>query len=289
MCCRDGGVAARRRRRPRRSRWRPAADAGGDRDARREAASSRPPSTSAPLKSRRSTTIQPQVEGFITRIAVRSGERVAAGRAAVRDRLGAAAGRARHPRVSTRAVRDGRPAPTRASKLDARRRRCYAAGAVEPARARRRPRRRCGPPRRSSKALDEQIRAAADRARLLPRHGADRRHRRRHPGARRAIASRKTTVLTTIDENAGLEVYINVPVQQAPSLKLGLPVRIVDDAGKRARRPTRSRSSRRRSTRDADGAGQGAAGRRTRRASAPISSCARSVVWTHGAGPDACR
>ena len=33
----------------------------------------------ASLKSRRSSTIQPEVEGFITRIAVRSGERVAKG------------------------------------------------------------------------------------------------------------------------------------------------------------------------------------------------------------------
>ena len=33
----------------------------------------------ASLKSRRSTTIQPQVEGFLTRIAVRSGEHVRQG------------------------------------------------------------------------------------------------------------------------------------------------------------------------------------------------------------------
>ena len=39
-------------------------------------------------------------------------------------------------------------------------------------------------------------------------------------------------MLTTIDENAGLELYINVPVQQATGLKAGLPVRIVDDDGK---------------------------------------------------------
>ena len=32
-------------------------------------------------------------------------------------------------------------------------------------------------------------------------------------------------------ENAGLELYINVPVGQAANLKTGLPVRIVDDAG----------------------------------------------------------
>src|SRR4029450_13226743 len=41
----------------------------------------------------------------------------------------------------------------------------------------------------------------------------------------------RSTVLTTIDQNAGLEVYISVPVQQAPLLKLGLPVHLVDDAG----------------------------------------------------------
>ena len=39
-------------------------------------------------------------------------------------------------------------------------------------------------------------------------------------------------MLTTVDENDVLEVYINVPVQQAPQLKLGLPVRLVDDRGK---------------------------------------------------------
>ena len=39
----------------------------------------------------------------------------------------------------------------------------------------------------------------------------------------------KSTVLTTIEVNAGLEVYIAVPVQQAPNLKVGLPVRIISD------------------------------------------------------------
>jgi multidrug efflux pump subunit AcrA (membrane-fusion protein) len=41
----------------------------------------------------------------------------------------------------------------------------------------------------------------------------------------------KSTVLTSIDANAGLETYINVPVQQAPKLKLGLPVRLLDETG----------------------------------------------------------
>jgi RND family efflux transporter MFP subunit len=41
----------------------------------------------------------------------------------------------------------------------------------------------------------------------------------------------RSTVMTTVDENDFLEVYINVPVQQAPQLKVGLPVRLVDDRG----------------------------------------------------------
>jgi RND family efflux transporter MFP subunit len=40
-----------------------------------------------------------------------------------------------------------------------------------------------------------------------------------------------STMLTTIDQNAGLEVYINVPVGEAQNLKVGLPVHLVDDRG----------------------------------------------------------
>ena len=41
----------------------------------------------------------------------------------------------------------------------------------------------------------------------------------------------QSTMLTTVDDNQGLEVYLQVPVQQAPDLSLGLPVRLVDDRG----------------------------------------------------------
>jgi membrane fusion protein (multidrug efflux system) len=41
----------------------------------------------------------------------------------------------------------------------------------------------------------------------------------------------RTTVLTTVDDNVSLEAYLNIPVQQAPSLSVGLPVRLVDDGG----------------------------------------------------------
>ena len=39
----------------------------------------------------------------------------------------------------------------------------------------------------------------------------------------------RATELTTIDDNQALEVYLPVPVQQAPDLSLGLPVRLVND------------------------------------------------------------
>jgi RND family efflux transporter MFP subunit len=40
-----------------------------------------------------------------------------------------------------------------------------------------------------------------------------------------------STVLTTVDENDALEIYVSVPVAQAADLKLGIPVRIMDDEG----------------------------------------------------------
>jgi RND family efflux transporter MFP subunit len=40
-----------------------------------------------------------------------------------------------------------------------------------------------------------------------------------------------STVLTHIDQNRGLELYIAVPVREASRLEVGLPVHLVDDAG----------------------------------------------------------
>ena len=39
------------------------------------------------------------------------------------------------------------------------------------------------------------------------------------------------TVLTTVDQKAGLEVYIQVPIERAPDVRTGLPVQIVDSRG----------------------------------------------------------
>ena len=41
-----------------------------------------------------------------------------------------------------------------------------------------------------------------------------------------------STMITTIDDRTGLEAYINVPVDRAPDLRLGLPAEILDADGK---------------------------------------------------------
>jgi RND family efflux transporter MFP subunit len=40
-----------------------------------------------------------------------------------------------------------------------------------------------------------------------------------------------SSVITTIDEKAGLEVYIQVPLDRSPDLRVGLPVQILDQTG----------------------------------------------------------
>jgi RND family efflux transporter MFP subunit len=40
-----------------------------------------------------------------------------------------------------------------------------------------------------------------------------------------------STLLTTVDQKTGLEAYINVPVERAPQVRLGTPVEILDGSG----------------------------------------------------------
>jgi len=178
------------------------------------------------IKSRRSTNIQPQAEGFLTRIAVRSGDRVKPGALLMeidsRPQVAAVASleaiRAAREVDVTYARQEAQRAQTlltagAASQQDADR----ALNALKAAEA-------------QALAVDEQIRQLRTELAYhrvtaptsgivgdIPVHEGDR--------------VTKSTVLTTIDENAGLEVYLNVPVQQAPGLRIGLPVRLLDDKG----------------------------------------------------------
>jgi RND family efflux transporter MFP subunit len=178
------------------------------------------------VKSRRSTDIQPQVEGFITRIAARPGQRVSAGTLLMeidsRLQQGQLAGL-----ESVRAQREidvtyARQEADRAQKL-------LTAGAASQMDADR--------AANDLKAAEAQLKTVQEQIRTARTDLGYYRVTAPTAGIVGDIPVRegdrvtKATVLTSIDANIGLEVYINVPVQQAPKLKVGVPVRIVDESG----------------------------------------------------------
>jgi RND family efflux transporter MFP subunit len=178
------------------------------------------------IKSRQQTNVQPQVEGFLTRIMVKSGDRVGTGAGLMEiDSRSQQAAIASLDSVRTQRQVDltyAQQEADRAAKLlsagaasqmDFDR----AANAVKAAQA-------------QLRTVEEQIRqlrtdlayyrVTASTAGIIgdiPVHEGDR--------------VTKTTLLTTIDANTGLEVYLNIPVNQAPRLEMGLPVRLLDDTG----------------------------------------------------------
>jgi RND family efflux transporter MFP subunit len=176
------------------------------------------------VKSRRSTTIQPQAEGIITRILVTSGQRVSPGTALFQ--IDAASQQAAF--ASLESVRIAREADAAYAKLQAdRAKNLLSVGAMsqqefEQAQTQQKT------AEAQLKSVDEQIRQ--QQAELAY-------YRVTAPTAgvvgdipvRQGDRITKSTVLTTVDDNAGYEIYINVPVQQAPRLRVGLPVRVVSD------------------------------------------------------------
>jgi len=178
------------------------------------------------VKSRRSTNIQPQVEGFITRIAVRSGDRVRPGAFLLeidsRPQQAAIA--------SLEAIRTAREVDVTYARQEALRAQALlTAGAASQQEADR--------AQNALNAADAQARAVDEQIRQLRTELAYYRVTAPTGGVLGDIPVHegdrvtKNTLLTTIDENAALEVYLNIPVQQAPQLRLGLPVRLLNDQG----------------------------------------------------------
>jgi RND family efflux transporter MFP subunit len=178
----------------------------------------------ATVKSRRSTTIQPQVEGFITRITARSGQRVARGTVLMEID----SGRQQAAVAMLESVRAAREADLKFAQQQAdRMKKLYEAGAV------------------SEQEYEQAATAAHTNEAQVRAVEAQIREQRVELGYHRVTAPTtgivgdipvrvgdrvtRSTTLTTVDENAGLELYINVPVAQAPSLKPGMLVRIVGD------------------------------------------------------------
>jgi RND family efflux transporter MFP subunit len=178
------------------------------------------------LKSRHSATINPQVEGQITKIFVKSGDRVTAGMPLLQiDPL-----KQQATVSSQEAARAAQQANLRYAQVQLEReRKLFEAGVVakqeldnaqttyDAAAA-------------QLKALEEQVNQQQVELRYYrvaaPMEGivGDIPVRM---GDRVAV----TTLLMTVDEPGALEAYIYVPADRARDLKLGAPVHLVDDAG----------------------------------------------------------
>jgi len=180
----------------------------------------------ASLKSRHSSTIQPQVEGFITRINVRSGQNVTRGTLLFEIDPGPE----QAALASLQSMRPARESDIEfAQQQVTRNKTLLEAGAIS---------------QREVEQFEAQLRAAQAQLKALDDQIRQQRSQLSYYRVTAPIAGAigdipvnvgdrvtRSTVMTTVDENGILEVYINVPVQQAPRLKLGLPVRLVDDRG----------------------------------------------------------
>ena len=180
----------------------------------------------ATLKSLRSTTIQPEVDGFVTRIFVKSGDRVRPGTPLVQidpEKQQAAV-------RSTEASRAGLEADVQywrqqVSRLQS----LIEAGAIS--------RQELEQAQTSLKSAEAKL-AALD-AEVREGRVQLRYYRVNAPQAgvvgditvREGDRVTPATQITTIDDNSALEAYIQVPLDRSPELRVGLPVQVLDAEG----------------------------------------------------------
>jgi RND family efflux transporter MFP subunit len=178
------------------------------------------------LKSRQSANINPQVEGYITKIYVKSGDRVTAGTPLIQiDPLKQQAAVS-----SQEAAKAAQEATLRYAEIQLdRERKLYAAGVV--------PKAEVDNAQTAYDAAVAQLKALSEQ---VNQQEAELHYYRVtapmsgvvgdipvHAGDRVGV----TTLLTTVDEPGPLEAYIYVPADRARNLKMGLLVHLVDDAG----------------------------------------------------------
>ena len=176
------------------------------------------------VKSRRFMTIQPQVEGFLTRINVASGQRVKPG-ATLFEIDSAMQGAAVATLESVRAAREADAAFAKQQADRAKALRDVGAMSQQ----------------EYELALTQQKTAEAQLQAVLQQIKQQRAelnyYRVSAPAAgivgdvpvRQGDRVTRSTVLTTLSDNTDLEIYINVPVQQAPRLKTGLNVLLLGE------------------------------------------------------------
>ena len=180
----------------------------------------------ATIRSLRSTTIQPQVTGIVRQILVRAGDRVRAGQPLVQidpDREQAAA-------TVTAAQRAAREAELALAKqqLD-RMQTLHAAGAVA----------RSQLDEAEAAHTNAQAQLNALQSQIREDQVQLQYYRVTAPNAgivgdipvRQGDTVTPATIITTVDQEGGLEAYINVPLERATALRPGLPVELLGADG----------------------------------------------------------
>lgn len=180
----------------------------------------------ATVRSLQSTTVQPEVDGLVTRIFVRSGDRVRAGAPLVQinaEKQRATVRSAEANRAGTEAdVVYWRQQVTRLESL-------VAAGAIS---------------RQEFEQAQNSLRTAEARLAALEAQVREGQVELQYytvnapqNGVVGDIPIRAgdrvtpSTVITTLDSTQGLEAYINVPLDRSPELRLGLPIQLLDAEG----------------------------------------------------------
>ena len=181
----------------------------------------------ATIRSLRSTTVQPEVEGLVTKIFVKSGDHVRAGAPLVQIN----AAKQQATVKSTEANRAGTEADVQYWRQQVKRlESLVGAGAIS---------------RQEFDQAQNSLRTAEARLAGLNAQVREGRveleyYRVDAPQAgvigdipiRTGDRVTTSTVITTIDENAALEAYIQIPLDRSPDLRLGLPVQLLDGEGK---------------------------------------------------------
>jgi RND family efflux transporter MFP subunit len=181
----------------------------------------------ATIRSLRSSTVQPEVDGLITRIFVKSGDHVRAGAPLVQIN----AAKQQATVKSTEANRAGTEADVQYWRQQVKRlESLVGAGAIS---------------RQEFDQAQNSLRTAEARLAALEAQVSEGRveleyYRVDAPQSgvigdipvRTGDRVTTSTVITTIDESGALEAYIQIPLGRSPNLRLGLPVQLLDGAGK---------------------------------------------------------
>ncbi len=181
----------------------------------------------ATIRSIRSSTVQPEVEGVVTRIFVKSGDRVALGAPLVQIKPDKQEATVRSTEANRAAVEaDVQYWTQQVKRLEA----LVTAGAIS----------RQEFDQAQNSLRTAQARLSALNAQVNEQQVELQYYRVSAPQAgvvgdipiRSGDRVTKSTMITTIDDNSALEAYIQVPIDRSPDLRLGLPVQILDADGK---------------------------------------------------------